>query len=70
MEQDELVRMKRDVMKLGESHLFERYTNIRKQQQEEEEKMKKMLIGTSPTKKPVGTKVRAGLVKVSYTRCN
>jgi hypothetical protein len=31
MEADELVRMKRDVMRLGESHLYERYTNLRQQ---------------------------------------
>lgn len=32
MEEDELNKMKRDMMRLGEDHLYARYTNLKKKQ--------------------------------------
>lgn len=42
-EQDQLQRLKRDVMRLGEEKLYARYTNLREKQREEEAIMERMI---------------------------
>lgn len=56
--------MKRDVMRLGEDHLYARYTNLKKKQQQEEEMMQRMLVGTSPQKVKKDIRVpQVGLIR-------
>lgn len=62
--------MKRDVMRLGEDHLFSRYTNLKSRQKQEEEMMEKMLMGGDiGATKSTGQKA-SGLKKVSFFMLN